>query len=63
MDSKYSSHGLKLPLVFVQRSRREHWTTLFKMCVCVCLSVCLCVTYFQATDWSKVGMLYRGGGH
>ena len=44
--------------VFVQRSRREPWTSISK-----CVSVCVCVTYSQASDWSKVTLLYHGGGY
>ena len=36
--------------VFVQRSRREPWTSILK-----CVSVCVSVTNFQATDRSKYG--------
>ena len=35
--------------IFVQRSRREPWTSISK-----CLSVVLSVTNFQASDWSTV---------
>ena len=40
-----------LYLFFVQRSRRDPWTSISK-----CLSLVLSVTNFQASDWSKVGV-------
>ena len=39
-------------VVFVQRSRRAPWTSISKC-------VCLCVTNFQASDWSKYGDVAR----